>query len=96
MGKSNKDKASGRDYKREAAWEDSPKEVKDREQRNNARRKLAKAGKVSKGDNRDVDHIKGLNGGNADSNLRVLSEHDNRAYKRTSKSKQIRKKTQGY
>lgn len=50
---------------------------------------MLKAGKVHKGDGKDVDHIKPLSkGGSAsDSNLRVVSAHANRSFARTSTSK---------
>lgn len=90
MSESNKDKAHGRNYKREEKYEDSPAQIKNREQRNRARRKLEKAGKVHKGDGKDVDHKAGLGKGNSDSNLRAVSKHKNRAYKRSSDHKQKR------
>lgn len=84
MGKSNNTKANGRKYAKANSWEDSPQQVKNREQRNNARRKLAKEGRVHKGDGNDVDHKVGLTGGNKGSNLRVQTKHDNRSYRRNS------------
>lgn len=74
-----------RDYKKDAQYEDSPQQVKNREKRNKARRQLEKAGKVHKGDKMDVDHIKPLikGGGVSLSNLRVVTQHNNRSFKRT-------------
>lgn len=48
--------------------------------RNAARRKLMKEGKVRKGDNIDVDHVKPLmkGGSNTRSNLRPMHESKNR------------------
>lgn len=45
-----------RNYKKEAAWENSPIQVKRREARNKARAKALKAGKVHKGDSLELDH----------------------------------------
>lgn len=70
-----------RDYKKEYAdYHGKPEQKKQRAERNNARARMVKAGKVHKGDGKDVDHKKPLfNGGsNANSNLRVKSVHDNR------------------
>lgn len=57
---------------------------KKRAKRNAARAKLMKAGKVKKGDGKDVDHVKPLSKGgtNAASNLRVTSASDNRSFPR--------------
>lgn len=46
-----------RDYKKEAAWEDTPEQVKRRVARNRARREAIADGKVKKGDGKEVDHI---------------------------------------
>jgi hypothetical protein len=46
-----------RDYKKEAAYEDRPDQVKRRMARNNARSKAEKAGKVRKGDGKELDHV---------------------------------------
>lgn len=45
-----------RNYKKEAAYEDRPDQVKRRMARNRARAKAAREGKVSKGDGKEVDH----------------------------------------
>ena len=56
--------------------------------RNRARYKLLKAGKVHKGDGKDVDHAKPLSKGgtNATSNLRVKNASANRSFARNSDS----------
>jgi len=71
-----------RDYKREyAIYHGKPKQIKRRAQRNAARRKLARAGLVRKGDGKDVHH-KDRNTANGDrSNLVVLSRSKNRSIK---------------
>jgi hypothetical protein len=75
-----------RNYKKEAQYEDTPEQVRNRVARNAARRKLMKAGKVSKGDGKDVDHKKALSKGGATtrSNLQVKSATANRSYARKS------------
>ena len=53
-----------------------------RAQRNAARRTMEKEGKVRKGDNKDVDHVKHKARGkldNSKSNLRVMNKSKNRA-----------------
>ena len=72
-----------RNYSREyAIYGGRPEQIKKRAKRNAARRKMEKAGRVRKGDNRDIDH-KNRNVLDSDkSNLRVQSVHDNRSYSR--------------
>jgi hypothetical protein len=85
MGWSNKDKAHGRDYKREyAVYQGTEEQKKKRAQRNAARAALAKEGRVSKGDGKDVDHKKPIRSGgtNAKGNLRVKPAGANRSFKR--------------
>ena len=60
-------------------WGGTAKYKAERAARNSARRKAMKKGLVHKGDGKDVDHIRGVQGGNGASNLRVMSAHDNRA-----------------
>jgi hypothetical protein len=72
-----------RNYAREyAMYHSSPKQKKRRAQRNAARRKMMKAGKVHKGDGKDVDHKDMNTSHNSISNLRVQSKHKNRARNR--------------
>ena len=78
-----KKKHPERNYKKEAAKEDQPDQVKDRVARNKGRRMLEKEGKVHKGDGKEVDHKKPIGGkGNHNnysrSNLQVLSREENR------------------
>jgi len=78
------DEEKERDYKAEYAdYHSKPDQKKNRAQRNNARRKFEREGKVSKGDGKDVDHKNKIRsgGGNSDSNLRVRSVHANRGDK---------------
>ena len=66
------------------AYNARPEEVAKRVKRNQARAKMEAAGKVSKGDNRDVDHKTPLkrNGGNGDVNLAVKSQTANRGWRK--------------
>jgi len=70
-----------RDYSYDKKYESSPKQRAARVERDLARRELTKEGKVSKGDRRDVDHIKPVSKGgtNSRSNLRAISASANRA-----------------
>lgn len=77
-----------RDYKQEGKYESTDLQKKRRAARNKARREMEAAGKVKKGDGKDVDHkdplVKG--GSTAKSNLRVVSASDNRSFSRTKKA----------
>lgn len=70
---------SVRDYQAEKAWDHKNGRLKDRAQRNAARAKMEKAGKVKKGDGKHVDHLTAiLNGGsNNTSNLKAVSAKKN-------------------
>ena len=75
-----------RKYTQATAYEDTPEQVKNRVARNKARAQLMKEGKVSKGDGKDVDHIKPLSkgGSSSKSNLKVKSASSNRSFSRNS------------
>lgn len=62
-----------------------PEQIQKRDARNAARRGLAKAGVVRKGDGMDVDHKTPIakGGGNARSNLRAVPKSVNRSFART-------------
>lgn len=78
-----------RDYKREVALYTSKPEVKKkRALQNKARREMEKAGKVHKGDGKDVDHKVPLSKGGSTnrSNLRVVDSTTNRSFSRNSDS----------
>ena len=69
-----------RDYKKEVAkYTSRPEVIKKRVEQNKARRMMEKAGKVHKGDGKDVDHKNGNPRDNSDDNLRVLSKSKNRS-----------------
>ena len=72
----------------QAKYNSKPEQIKKRTERNAARRAMVQAGKVHKGDGKDVDHKKPIakGGGNAPSNLRVRSKSANRSFKRNSKA----------
>ena len=76
-----------RDYKRENEWDhkhNGGQRLKDRADRNKARSIAEKAGKVHKGDGKDVDHKTPLSkGGRTDpKNLRVVDAAKNRSFSR--------------
>lgn len=70
-----------RDYSYDKKYESSSKQRHNRVERDLARRELSKEGKVSKGDGKDVDHIKPVSKGgtNSRSNLRAISKSTNRS-----------------
>jgi hypothetical protein len=75
-----------RKYTNAVKYEAQPEQVKNRVARNAARRKLMKAGKVSKGDGKDVAHVKAFDkGGTNKDGVRVVSKSANRSFKRDSK-----------
>ena len=72
-----------RNYKKEYAnYQGTDIQKKNRAKRNAARRALEKAGKVHKGDGKDVDHKNGNPQDNQRSNLRVTSKRANRSFPR--------------
>ncbi len=71
-----------RNYRQEyRLYQGTPIQKKRRAKRNKARRMLMKAGRVRKGDGKDVDHRNplALGGSNSMKNLRVVSKSTNRA-----------------
>jgi len=76
-----------RNYRKEYdEYQGTEEQKKNRAKRNNARRQLERDGRVSKGDGKDVDHVKPLSkgGSSAKSNLSVKSKSANRSFKRNS------------
>lgn len=67
------------DSKRQREYNSRPEQKKRRAQRNAARRKMEKAGKVKKGDGKDVDHRNKNTADKSNGNLRVRSVKANRA-----------------
>lgn len=75
-----------RKYANAAKYEAQPEQVKNRTARNAARAKMMKAGKVSKGDGKDVAHKVAFDKGGANKNgVRIESVSKNRSFKRDSK-----------
>jgi 5-methylcytosine-specific restriction endonuclease McrA len=79
-----------RNYRKEYAnYQGRPEQIANRSNRNKARRKMANAGLVKKGDGKDVDHkrpiVKG--GGNTRANLRIAARRNNRSFPRTRKAR---------
>jgi len=75
-----------RKYTNAVKYGAQPEQIKNRVARNAARRKLMKEGKVSKGDGKDVAHVKAFDKGGANKNgVRVESASKNRSFKRDSK-----------
>lgn len=66
------------------AYDSRPDVMAKRRARNRARYKKMKEGAVTVGDGKDVDHIRGVEAGNGDSNLRVQSKSQNRSFERNS------------
>ena len=80
-----------RDYQRENKYKAQPAQIKARVERNKARAILMKAGKVHKGDGKEVDHIKPISKGGKTvmSNLRVVTASANDSFKRDSKRRLV-------
>lgn len=92
-----------RNYREEYdRYQGRPEQIKNRAQRNAARAKMMKKGKVHKGDGKDVAHVKAIDkGGSVKDGLRVESKSANRSFRRdskgnlvseTSKRERVRKK----
>jgi hypothetical protein len=76
-----------RNYRREYdTYQGSEQQKKNRAARNAARAKMMKAGKVHKGDGKDVAHVKAFDKGGSNKNgVRVESASANRSFKRDAK-----------
>jgi hypothetical protein len=76
-----------RDYRKEYdTYQGTEQQKKNRAARNAARAKMMKAGKVHKGDGKDVSHLKAFDKGGSNKNgVRVESASANRSFKRDSK-----------
>ena len=75
------------DSVRQRAYNSQPEQKKNRASRNAARRSAAAAGKVRKGDGKDVDHRNMNPKDNRKSNLQVISKSKNRAKNQWAKAK---------
>lgn len=69
----------------QAKYNSKPEQKKRRAQRNAARAKMMKAGKVRKGDGKDVAHKDNNTGNNSRKNLAVQSKAKNRSFPRNSR-----------
>lgn len=67
-------------------YQGEPEQIKKRASRNKARATLMKAGRVKKGDGKDVDHSNGNPLDNSKKNLRVTTLKSNRSFPRNSKA----------
>lgn len=90
MAQSRAKRTAARNYRKEYAnYQGRPEQIANRSNRNKARRKMANAGLVKKGDGKDVDHkrpiVKG--GGNSRANLRIAARGRNRSFPRTRKAR---------
>ena len=76
-----------RPYKKEyEQYQGKPEQIKNRSERNSARAKLMKEGKVSKGDGKDVAHVKAFDkGGSNKTGVKVEEASKNRSFKRDAK-----------
>jgi hypothetical protein len=70
----------------QAKYNKKPEQKKRRAQRNAARRKMIEAGKVKKGDGKDVAHGDNNTGNNAMRNLLVQTPAKNRSFPRTKRA----------
>ena len=80
-------KGATADSVRQRKYNSSPEQKKNRASRNAARRAAEKAGKVRKGDGRDVDHKNMNPKDNRKSNLQVMDKSKNRAKNQWAKKK---------
>lgn len=69
---------ASKDSIRQRKYNSSPLQKKRRAERNQARRIMTKAGKVSKGDGKDVDHKNMNTANNSRKNLQAISVNANR------------------
>lgn len=77
-----------RNYRKEYDnYQGKPAQKKRRASRNSARSKMVKAGKVKKGDGKDVAHRDNNPKNNSKGNLSVQSKAKNRSFKRTKNAK---------
>ena len=75
------------DSVRQRKYNSQPEQKKRRAERNASRAKMEKAGKVRKGDGKDVDHRNHKTGDHSAKNLSVMSKSKNRAMNQHDKRK---------
>lgn len=80
-----------RPYKKEyAMYQGTEEQKKNRAMRNAARREAVQKGKASKGDGKDVHHLKAISkGGNNGTGLKVVPASANRSFARSAKNKLV-------
>lgn len=86
-------KSSRKELATKAAYNKKPSVQKKRVANNKARRQALREGRVSKGDGKEIDHIKPLDkgGSTAKSNTRVVSRKTNRAWRKKNPEMYTRK-----
>ena len=72
-------KGAKADSIRQRKYNSRPEQKKRRAERNASRSKMEKAGKVRKGDGKDVDHVNHNTADKSAKNLKVMSKSKNRA-----------------
>lgn len=80
-------KGATADSIRQRKFNSRPEQKKRRAERNASRRKMAKEGKVKKGDGKDVDHRNHNTGDHSAKNLSVMNKSKNRAMNQHDKRK---------
>ena len=80
-------KGATADSIRQRKYNSSPEQKKNRASRNAARRAAEKAGKVRKGDGKDIDHKNMNPRDNSKGNLKVMDKSKNRAKNQWAKKK---------
>lgn len=80
-------KGAKADSVRQRGYNSSPEQKKRRAERNASRRKMEAAGKVRKGDGKDVDHRNHNTKDQSSKNLSVMSKSKNRAMNQHDKRK---------
>lgn len=80
-------KGAKADSIRQRKYNSRPEQKKRRAERNASRSKMEKAGKVRKGDGKDVDHVNHNTADMSANNLKVMSKSKNRAMNQHDKRK---------
>lgn len=80
-------KGAKKDSIRQRKYNSSPEQKKRRAERNKARRKLMREGRVRKGDGKDIDHRNHNTSDMSSDNIRVMDKSKNRAKNQWDKRK---------
>lgn len=80
-------KGAKKDSVRQRKYNSSPEQKKRRAERNKARRKLMREGRVRKGDGKDIDHRNHNTSDMSSDNIRVMDRSKNRAKNQWDKRK---------